>query len=179
MADDAAPDFDELTRRVATLEAEALDRTRLVNGVERLTEETGGLNAILNKVDDQQQRLTNLGRQLTDVQEKAVSKDDLEANKREQARITMEFRKRTLARVYTTALLLILTLLTLGVVAYAYNQSKLDAQRQICLARTEQTTIIVDVLESSIQGSPPGERRAAIEEAIERFRSLDADCGAL
>lgn len=113
-----------LAERVAALEQYIEGDARLVQGVERLADETGGLNQILSKVDEQQQRLSRLGQQLEDVNKKVVPREELEKRERERATQTLEVRKKIVRRAVLTGVSLGLLLLVsiAGLAEYQQHQ---------------------------------------------------------
>lgn len=174
---DLADLIQELMRRIDVLEEREGDRGRLAEGVERLAQETGGLNSVLTKVDEQQQALSRLGRDLKRVEKNTVSVDQIEATKKQQEAEALEFRKQTLKRIYTTtAAITVVALLAFGfVIEYQAHQKRNSIQ--VCEARNEQNRVIVDILEGSLENAPSGSRSAQnVREGIERFRSLIVDC---
>lgn len=64
--------------RLAALEKRASSDTRLADGVERLSGETNSLNAILTKVDDNQQRLAVLDQNLGTMQKIVVPRQEMQ-----------------------------------------------------------------------------------------------------
>lgn len=161
---------------LAGIQAERIEAERLTDSVGRLGEGANALGEALLTVSKQQQRLADIEKELV-PREEIESKLSNAAEK--QAKTTLEFRKRTLARIYATGLLLTLLLSVLGAVAYSYHQSKLSAQKDICQARSEQTSIIIDVLVESIKDAPEGPQAQYTRDAIKRFRNLNADCESL
>lgn len=124
------PDFE---KRLEALERAAEDGGRLVIGVERLSDETAGLNVILNKVDEQQQRLSRLGRDLDRVSKSSATKTDLE-NARQHAREEEQrYRKGVLARIYVAG---ILALGMAGVLAVAASGYVAQQKRNLLERKT-------------------------------------------
>lgn len=172
-----------LERMAREYEAKTVADDRLTLVVQRLADETVGLNAILTKVDEQQQRLTNLGNDLARVEQSSATKDDLTVAAKKQAATSLEFRRDTFRRVYTTGLLVGAVLAVSGAVVYDYQESRRTALRELCEARNTQNSIILDMLEGSIADVPSHQQESAetmrIKEGIARFESLITDCDEL
>lgn len=171
---------ESLIRRITLLEQLNGDRVRLAEGVERLARETGGLNSVLTKVDEQQQRLMNLVAKVDEVEKKAAKKEDIEAAKAAQEHEALEFRKQTLKRVYLTAgAFVAASLLAFGfVIEYQAHQRRNSISS--CEARNEQNLVILNVLRGSLANVPPERRNSPsadnIERGIDRFEALIIDC---
>jgi hypothetical protein len=172
-----------LERMAREYEAKTVADDRLTLVVERLAEETVGLNAILTKVDEQQQRLTCLGNDLARVEQSSATKNDLSAAAKKQAETTKEFRRDTFRRIYTTGLLVIAALGVGATAFYDYQESRRAALRDLCEARNTQNSVILDMLEGSIADVPPNKQGSAetmrIKEGIARFESLITNCDEL
>lgn len=142
--------------------------TRLAESVDRLGLNATALQETLLQIDRNQQQLTSLGMQLESVEARAATKIDLEANRQEQERNTLDFRKQTLRRIYTTALTLVIVMAIAGGLIAEYQQHQNDAALNVCLKRNEQTLVIIDVL-----------RRSGTDIALDgarRFEELIVDC---
>lgn len=152
-----------LEQRVAALEQMALnystmkgDEDRLVSGVERLADETGGLNSILNKVDEQQQRLSRLGRDLERVERTSASKEDLEKSAKAALKREAEERRKRSQKVTTW---IVFGLAGLSLVALSYLTSEADRRAaeeryrqgvaEVCEARNKQGKIIAQLITAS------------------------------
>lgn len=158
------------------IQAERIEADRLEASVGRLGENTSALSAALLLVDKNQQQLTKLGRQITAVEETSATKVDLVKAAKEQARVTREFRKTTLARIYTTGILLILFLAGGSVAVAQYQQNHRDVAVVTCQDRNEQNQIIIDILEGSVQAAPNGPGTENIRAGLARFQALIVDC---
>lgn len=165
-----------LAERVTALEQYIRKDTRLVQGVERLADETGGLNQILTKVDEQQQRLSTLGRDLERVEKSKVSKEDLLQETLRQQQEGLEFRKAALKRIYASAVSIVVVLGLVGGFVYAYEESRGQASYDVCVARNEQNLAIVEILRGTVQANPDGPAVGPLSEGIQRLEELIIDC---
>lgn len=173
------PDIAALIQRIEDLEEREQDRGRLSQGVERLADETGGLNTILNKVDEQQQRLTNLGKQLSDVQSKTVTKTDLA--KENALRLEAErVQRRRNAQKWTARSLIALAAVTgvalLGIQRQAQRERDQNEYRKsiynVCLARAAQAEKMQTLVKTA-PASPDGSDAAARTLFLEAFPLVD------
>lgn len=165
---------------LVAMQAERIEADRLSDSVTRLGDGASALGEALRAVDKQQQMLTKLGQELKEVEDKSVTKEELVEAKREQAHTTLEFRKRTLQRVYTTGILITLGLVFAGGVFLEYQARNQTEAREICQDRNKQAVIIVDILEGSLQNLPPEGQNSPgvinVRNGIERFEALIVDC---
>jgi len=142
---------------------------RLSAGVERLAHETGELHAILSKVDEQQQRLASLTREVEQVQTLKASKDDvtdsatrIATNARSESRT--QFLKVTIPVILGVALILFVIIFGLSNSAY-----------QACERRQEATKTLVDVV---VILKADAALDVNLDESIDRLRAtLDRTCG--
>lgn len=191
MPDRGASESD-VSLRLDTLEAmyhefalQRDERDRLVTGVERLTGETAGLNAILTRVDEQQRGLVAVDKKIEEVDLHSVSYSDLEA---ERESIRRESKRR--ARRFGT--FLTLAVVSAGIIlgffalkrAERLNDETRNAAYQSCLDRNDQTEAQIRVLDGILaarqasDGLPP--REVGINESlasgIKNLRELQVDC---
>lgn len=100
---------------------------RLADGIERLAVETGGLNAVLTKVDEQQQALARTNRRLEAVDKKIVPREELEKKERERAEEAAALRRKVVRRSIGTGVGLGLLLL-LGLAGLAEYERYQDSE---------------------------------------------------
>lgn len=154
-----------LERVMLAIHDQRTEGFRLAESVDRLGLNAGALQEALLQVDRNQQTLTQLGNQLQVVTKSAATKADLEANREQQVATTLDFRKQTLRKIYTTGLLLIIGLLVSAGVLVEYQSTRRQSAIHVCEARNAQNAVLVDILrqfgsEKAISGA------ARIEELI-------------
>lgn len=159
------------------------DEDQLHEGVNRLSDETNALNAILQKIDDQQKLLSVIAKRTEIVEETAVSRDELISAHDQQEKIALDFRKRTLNRIYFTGLIIAVTLFA-GVVTFLEVQSRSnEARYRICVDRNEESDILYDILVGLTKNVPPEAENTdnvkLIRQGIARLESKIVDCEAL
>lgn len=166
----------DFEQRLTAIEQRTVADDRLAQGVERLANETVGLNAILTRVDDQQQRLSTLGQYVERVDQDKASHDDVAELKKETHQEQLYFRKLVLQRTYTTAMFLLFAIAVVVGGFFSYQESLQQAQREVCEARTEQNDVIITLLEGSIQRGATAPAAEQIRETINRLRELNNAC---
>lgn len=150
----------ELEGRLAALEQRLYVQERLSRGVERLGDETAGLHAVLAKVDEQQQRLSSLGQQLTDVEQKAVTKQQLAVKEAKDLERVKAERKARVQRYYAWgigAMALLSVVALLAIQSQAERSQDQQEYRQaiydVCEARAAQSRKVRELVENA----PPAE----------------------
>lgn len=146
MIDEQPPD---LEGRVANLERMARDYSnkvqagdRLSLGVERLAEETGGLNAVLTKVDEQQQRLSNLGRDLERVEEQSAKKEDVKKTAQTLTQGQEDFRQGVIRRGVMTGVGIVVLLLVIAAGLSENDRRNKENVLRICKERNQASALV-------------------------------------
>lgn len=166
----------DFERRLEALERAAEDGGRLVIGVERLSDETAGLNVILNKVDDQQQCLSRLGRDLDRVSKTTVTKNELEKARQHAREEEQQYRKGVLARIYVAGILALALAGVLAVAASGYiaQQKRNLLERktndyQACLGGEARINAVRDYLNEVTKVSTNEVLREKASEVVAQF----------
>lgn len=152
----------------------------LRQGVSRLSDETNALNAVLSKVDEQQQYLADLGKRTDMVEETAVSREELIDAHDQQEQIALEFRKRTLKRVYLTTMFITLGLVSSVAAIFEIQDRSNESRYLSCVQRNEQDDILHDILSGLTKNAPPESEQSdnfkLILEGIRRLEEQAVDC---
>lgn len=150
---------------------------QLAEGVVRLSDETSALNAILTKVDEQQQHLARLDVRTDLVEETAVSREELIHAAEAQEEEAREFRKQTLKRIYFIGWFITMVLLISGYGFYEYNKHESREHFRACTERNEQYDILLDILNGVVADLPDESPRAiSIRNGIQRLEDQLIDC---
>lgn len=153
-----APDInkrlDTLEKAVASLATSRMSGDRLATGVERLTDETAGLNAILNKVDEQQVRLTTLGTNLDTLQKTAAPRDEVKSIQQKERRD----RRRLVALASSLVAL----------IAFALVFGLSEAAHDACEKRQAASRAVSDTLETFKGSDPTTDKR--LQDGIDRIQ---------
>lgn len=162
--------LEEMMRSWRDSEAAA---TYLQDSVDRLGLNATALGEALLQVDRNQQALTRLGKELKRVDDASATKEDLEAAAQRQREATIQFRKNTLSRIYTTATVMGIALLVGGAIVVDRQQANMLEEQQKCLATRASTT--------SVQAYVTSQRAIELENRFidddlrkKRLASLDA-----
>lgn len=126
--------LDELERLLRGLTVLSREDARLIAGIERLSDETAGLNEILSRVDEQQRRLAKLDKGVKEIKEQASS---AEAE-------VHHFRARVVRRggVILGIVVLVVTAGIAGMTEYSRRQAARTTR--ICQARNAGATVVQD-----------------------------------
>lgn len=135
---------------LVAMQAERIEAERLNEQISGLREGVLALGDALLQVDKTQQQLTQLGQQLTEVEESSVSKAELERAEKLRARKALEFRKKALARITSTSILLGLALLAGLVFFLEYGARQDEEAQQVCLGRQFASATVNTFTESQI-----------------------------
>lgn len=149
--------LDALDARVAALENMAREYSeraqvgdRLSLGVERLADETGGLNAVLTKVDEQQQRLTTLGRDIERVENQAAKKQDVETAAKRISRKQEDFRLRVIKRGVLTGVGIVVLLLIVTAALVEHDARQNEETIRICRERNQGSILVSRYLQEQL-----------------------------
>lgn len=180
---------EEVRRRAV----QAKDVEELRSSVLVLADRVGDLSDALITLNDMQvrqavtehktdtiEKSVNVTKKATEeLVEAAATKIDLHEAKKEQARTTLEFRKSTLARIYTTGILMVLFLIIGVGLLYQYQQAHHQAVVNLCLDRNKQNQIIIDILDGFSRANPTAPGTDSVRAGLSNFQSLIIDCDKL
>jgi ABC-type transporter Mla subunit MlaD len=113
----------------------------LTDTIRRLVENTNALTAILSKVDNQQQTLTQLGRQIAQVEKSSIEVDSKLTRSQQDL---VASRRRIVRRVY--AILATAAILGAGALIYSNHQAAANRKKAyaVCLERNKQVLALQD-----------------------------------
>lgn len=143
----SASDVEELRGAVVTLAGRVTSLSEAlvaVNEIQQRQSETERKTAAIQKDADKAKKTVET---LVDT---AATKTELHASKKEQEQVTLDFRKATLQRIYTTGILMVLGLALL-VGGYIQHETSLSNTRaKECLGQQYSTRIIAQFVRSQI-----------------------------
>lgn len=118
--------LESIDERLRRLEDVAFEGDGLTRAVTRLGLNADALGEALLTVDRNQRQLAELDHTIQGVERRSASKEDLKKAREEQEQTTLEFRKNTLRRIYSTGIWLALALL---VASGAYLQHQVSVEQ--------------------------------------------------
>lgn len=166
-------DLVTLAKRVEFLEARERDRVQLSDGINRLSDETAGLNSILTKVDEQQIELRRLNRDIKRVEDSVIPEEQIDAKTDEKVQTIRDERHKTIVRTAITAALVLTAILAM--MAYAVN-----ADNTACVQRMQRLDVQIGFYDTIATRLDDGNGfRESIIQARDELESTRVNCNEL
>lgn len=164
-----------LDERVQRLEDIAFEGDGLRRSVDRLGLNANALGEALRTIDRNQQRMTQLGREVEEVQNNAATKKQLAAATAKHQAELRKYRQTVLGRAYAGGIALagLLAVISLAAVNYVEAQKRADYRQ--CLASVDTRDSITEFLSAVRDNSIVPAIRQSADEVLGDFRPVDCE----